>query len=89
VEMRRYHGRDFGYVQFWADSDHPDRFWIRPAAREDGGSARIVLNPKNGTRTVSAAFLLKSLDWKAKGSVRYPLRWDSENDAAVVITETR
>ena len=83
-EMKVHRGEDFEHVQFWADKERPDRFWIRPAAKEAPGSARIVLNPGNGTRTVSVSYVLKFLDWKTQNSVRCSLQWDTENKAAVV-----
>ncbi len=86
AEMKRSYGTDFEYVQFFSDRQEPGRFWIKPAAKEAPGSARIVLNPANGTRTISAAHLLKVLNWEPEQSVRCPLMWDEENSAAVVIT---
>jgi hypothetical protein len=86
AEMRRNHKKDFDYVQFWSDSERPNRFWIRAATKGAEGCTRIVLNPRNGSRTISAAYLLKFLDWSRERSLRCPLRWDMANDAAVVLT---
>ena len=88
AEICFHHGQDFEYVQFLVDREKPDRFWMRPAVKEACGSARIVRNPRNGTRTMSAAYLFKALGWESERSVGYPLMWDAENDAAVVITGT-
>ncbi len=87
AEMKGRHGRDFEFVQFFSDRQEPGRFWIRPATKEAPGSARIVLNQANGTRTISAAHMLKVLNWEPEQSVRCPLMWDEENSAAVVLTE--
>jgi hypothetical protein len=89
AEMRQNHGRDFDYVQFLSDSQQPDRFWIRPATKGAEGGTRIVLNVANGTRTISAAYVLKFLEWSREQSIRCPLRWDSANNAAAVSLETQ
>ncbi len=86
--IKREHGEDFDYVQFWSDKDHPDRFWIKPAAKETVGSARIIINQANGTRTISASYVLKALGWECEQSVRCPMEWDPENHAALVIMTT-
>ena len=85
--MVLYHGQDIDYVQFWSDNQRHDRFWIKPTAKEATGSTRIVLNPANGTKTISAAHLLKFLNWRSDRSIRCPLMWDTENKAAMVLTE--
>ncbi len=86
--MRLEHGQDFNYVQFWNDKDHNDRFWIKPVAKGIVGAVRIIINPNNGTRTISVSYLLKSLGWECEQSVRCPISWDSENNAAEVIITT-
>jgi hypothetical protein len=83
--MKLKHGDDFDHVQFWTDTDQPHRFWIKPVADGEKGSVRIAINSANSTRTISAAYLLKALDWKEKQSVRCPLEWDSRNNAAMVV----
>jgi hypothetical protein len=83
--MRGHHGSDFDCVQFWGDKEQPDRFWIKSATKELPGSTRIVVNPKNRTRTISVAHLLRFLAWGTEQSVRCPLAWDLENHGAVVI----
>ena len=85
-EIKRHSGNDFSCVQFWSDREQPDRFWMRPVSEGAEGSARIALNAANGTRTISAAYLLKFLDWSRERSLRCPLRWDMANNAAVVLT---
>lgn len=82
--MRSHHGSDFDCVQFWGDKEQPDRFWIKPVTSEVSGSTRIVVNPKNRTRTISVAYLLRFLAWDAEQSVRCPLAWAPEKHAAVV-----
>ena len=70
--MRLEHGHDFNYVQFWNDKDHNDRFWIKPVAKGIVGAVRVIINPNNGTRTISASYLLKALGWRCEQSVRCP-----------------
>ncbi len=84
-DMRLYYGQDFEFVQFFTDKETLGRFWIRPGTKELPGVSRVALNPKNGTRTISAAYLLKALGWSLEVGVRCPISWDSENNAAVVI----
>jgi hypothetical protein len=86
AEMKLRYGEDFEYVQFWIDSERPERFWMKPSTREAAGTSRIALNRQNGTRTISAVHVLRALGWKSEDSVRCPLEWDSENEAAVVDT---
>ena len=62
--MKIEYGKDFDYVQFWADPAQPDRFWIKPVAKAAVGATRIIMNPNNGTRTISVSYLLKSLGWE-------------------------
>ena len=87
-EMRFYYGQDFEFVQFFTDKETLGRFWIRPGAKELPGVSRVALNPNNGTRTISASYVLKALGWECEQSVRCPLEWDPENHAALVIMTT-
>ncbi len=87
-EMRLHYGQDFEFVQFFVDKERLGRFWIRPGTKELPGVSRVALNPNNGTRTISVSYLLKSLGWQSEQSVRCPISWDSENNAAEVIITT-
>lgn len=83
-EMRQHCGHDFSHVQFWSDRYQPDRFWMRPVTEGAEACSRVVLNPVNKTRSISASHVLKRLGWKTEQSVRCSLGWDVENNAAVV-----
>ena len=86
--MSLQHGQDFEFVQFWNDKDHHGPILDKTGCQGSSGAVGIMINPNNGTRTISASYLLKSLGWQSEQSVRCPISWDSENNAAVVIMTT-
>jgi len=80
-------GKEFEFVQIFRDSDFSDRFWIKPCDEHDEGSRKLDA-PSPSTRTLSVSLLLQQLGWEPKRTVRLPITWDKEREAALVkITE--
>jgi hypothetical protein len=79
--IKEHYGKEFDFLQIFTDEDRPTNFWLKPCEADSQG-ARKLDRPSQNSRTLSIRALLKILQWKPAGTVRLPIEWDKEADAA-------
>jgi hypothetical protein len=79
--IREQYGTEFDFIQVFTDEDRPTNFWLKPCEADSQG-ARKLDRPSQNSRTLSIRALLKILQWKPAGTVRLPIEWDKEAQAA-------
>ena len=79
--IKKHYGRDLEYVQIKTDDERKNLFWLKPCDSDASGSRKMDQTSPS-TRTLSIRALFNELKWKPDGTVRLPLEWDSEEEAA-------
>ncbi len=85
-DMKKAYGKDIDHVLVLWDDERPHLFWLQPCDAEVEG-ARKLDKPSENTRTLSIRMLLREIGWKKdRGTVRLPLDWDKDQEAAIIDT---
>jgi hypothetical protein len=79
--IKKHHGKDVDYVQILTDDDRSEVFWLKPCDLDSPGMRKLDRTSEN-SRTLTIRALLAKLKWKPKTTVRLPLEWDKEQQAA-------
>ncbi len=81
--IKEHYGKQFDFLQIFTDDKRPTSFWLKPCEADSPG-ARKMDRPSQNSRSLSIRALLKTLQWKPEGTVRLPIKWDKEEQAARV-----